>query len=163
MLLTGFVSAGFTVPFVSFLVALNFIPSAANKKRKKNTKEKTFLKSKHRLRCAVFWLQVMPSWSNFTKVCRCDKLLNLLIIRVIYERCESVPVDIEIKSFKCMPSLVYVDELKSFNKLLAFGCLQTVSIRTLWRAEWQRTGTSRKHLLPTTQSNPLDKNRLGFQ
>lgn len=28
VLLTGFVSAGFAVPFVSFLAALNFMPSA---------------------------------------------------------------------------------------------------------------------------------------
>lgn len=32
VLLTGFVSAGFTVPFVSLLDVLNFMPSAANNK-----------------------------------------------------------------------------------------------------------------------------------
>lgn len=35
VILTGFVSAGFTMPFVSDLVALNFMPSAVNKKERK--------------------------------------------------------------------------------------------------------------------------------
>lgn len=34
MLLTGFVSAGFTVPFVSLLFTLSFMPSAVNRKNR---------------------------------------------------------------------------------------------------------------------------------
>lgn len=57
-----------------------------------------------------------------------------------------------------MSNSAHAGEFNSPNVLLAFGCLQMVSIKTLWQTEWQRTRTSRKHLRPTAQSNPLHKN-----
>lgn len=48
----------------------------------------------------------------------------------------------------------HVGEFNRANGVLTFGCLQTVSIETLWQAEWGRTKTSRMHLPPTTRSSP---------
>lgn len=95
----------------------------------------------------------VPLVLHCTKVWRCNEFLDFLIFRVINERCESIPMQVK---HKWVITQDEVNVLKHFQKvLLAFGWWQTVSIKTWWRAERQRTKTSRKHLPPTAQSSPF--------
>lgn len=81
-ILTGFVSGGFTAPFVSPLVPLNFMPSAA----------KNVWWHQRKLEFRHSQKDKKDSCCCRTEVCRSAEFLDLFIIRVIDERSEGVPM-----------------------------------------------------------------------
>lgn len=119
--LTGLAVAGFIVPLVSVLDALNFIPSAEE--------EREFPYNTISIQCNNTSLRWQPQTYRhkkvwLTDVCRHHELFNLLIVRVINKRCERIPTH---RAHRCGQDAALEDREQDTG--LGFGAKMLSSVR----------------------------------